>query len=68
MILKLLHFRDKEIILRAARTAGELKIDNNKIMLFPDYILDVQHQCATYLIVKKKLRLLRVKYSLLFPA
>ena len=66
MILKLLHFRDKEVILQAAHMAGKLKVDGNRVMLFPDYTLAVQHQHATYLIVKKRLRELGLKYSL-FP-
>ena len=68
MVMKLLHFRDRDSILQAARLAESLEIEGNRVMLFPDYTIAVQQQRATFVNVKHKLRDLGLKYALLFPA
>ena len=68
LLAKLFHYRDRDAILRAARAKGNLEVEGNHIMIFPDYTLAVQHQRSTFQAVKKRLRDLGLKYSLLFPA
>ena len=68
MLIKLLHFRDRDIILRSCRASGPIKIENSSVMIFPDYTAAVQQQRATFLGVKRRLRELGYKYALLFPA
>lgn len=41
-ILKFLHFRDRDEVLRAARVQGELAYQNSKILIFPDYSVETQ--------------------------
>ena len=68
LLAKLFHYRDRDAVLRAARAAGNLELEGSRIMIFPDYTLAVQHQRSTFQAIKKKLRDLGLKYSLLFPA
>ena len=68
LLAKLFHYRDRDAVLRAARVRGDLEFEGNRIMIFPDYTLAVQHQRSTFQAVKKRLRDLGLKYSLLFPA
>ena len=63
MVMELLHFRDRDAILRAARAAGSLEIKGNHVMLFPDYTIAAQQQRATFLKLKHKLRDLGLKYA-----
>ena len=68
VILRMLHFKDRDAILREMRKLKEILVENTKIMLFPDYTLAVQHQRNSFIVVKRKLRELGFQYSLLFPA
>ncbi|KAJ1098411.1 hypothetical protein NDU88_003522 [Pleurodeles waltl] len=66
-ILCLLHFADRDNILRSVRSSSPPRVENAQVMLVPDYTLAVQKDCASYLLLKRKLRNLNLKYSLLFP-
>ena len=68
LLAKLLHYRDSDIILQEARRSGPIKVNNNTIMLFPDYTAAIQQQRSSFLTVKRKLHALNLKYALLFPA
>lgn len=67
-IFKLLHFKDRDAVLRAARAQGELLYDNTKLMIFPDYSVETQRQRKSFDTVRAKLRDCGLKYSMLFPA
>lgn len=67
-IFRMLNFRDRDLILREARRAGELRSENAKIMLFPDYSVETQRQRRTFDQVKAQMRTRGLKYSMLFPA
>lgn len=67
-IFRLLNFRDRDLILREARKVGELRTENAKIMLFPDYSVETQRQRRTFDQVKAQMRVKGLKYSMLFPA
>ena len=68
VIAKILHFRDRDLILRMARKHGPYTIENSKVSIFPDYTLSVQKQQASFLAVKRELRNAGIQYALLFPA
>lgn len=68
MLIKLLHFRDREAIIRAAREKGCLLFNGNGITIFPDFSVATQKQRATFLAVKRRLRDLQLSYSMLYLA
>lgn len=41
-ILRLLNFQDRDEILHASRSVGDLRHQNNKLMIFPDYSIETQ--------------------------
>ena len=68
VIAKILHFRDRDLILQMARKYGPYTVENSKVSIFPDYTLSVQRQRASFLAVKRELRNARIQYALLFPS
>ncbi|KAJ1198317.1 hypothetical protein NDU88_002159 [Pleurodeles waltl] len=68
MVATLLHYRDCDHILTCARTKGDLRIDNHKIMTFPHFTKTTQKQQATFMDAKKTLQQLDLQYAMLFPA
>ncbi|KAJ1191730.1 hypothetical protein NDU88_001046 [Pleurodeles waltl] len=68
VIARLLHYRDRDILLQRAREVGPFKVANGEVTLFPDFTLDVQTKRASFLAVKRALRDEGIQYSLLFPA
>lgn len=42
LIFKHLNFRDRNLVLREARNVGELKFENTKLLIFPDYSIETQ--------------------------
>lgn len=67
-IMRLLNFRDRDELLRAARVAGELTYGNNRLMLFPDFSIETQKLRRSFDPVKAGLHSKGIKYSVLFPA
>lgn len=65
---RLLHYKDRDLLLHKPPTAGPYRVDNINVSLFPDYTLDVQRHRASFLAVKKALRDEGIQYSLMFPA
>lgn len=49
-IFKLLHYQDRDTVLPAAHIQGELKFDNTKLQIFPDYSVETQilRPCSCY--------------------
>lgn len=67
-IFKLLHYRDRDTVLRSARTQGELHYENTKLLIFPDYSVETQRQRKSFDHVRAMLREKGIKYNMLFPA
>lgn len=67
-IVKLLHYRDRDTVLRVAHLQGELKFENAKLQIFPDYPVETQRQRKSFDQVCAVLREKGVKYSMLFLA
>lgn len=59
----MLNFRD----LRASRVQGDLKFQNTKLMIFPDYSVETQKLCNSFA-VKVALKTQGNRYNALFPA
>lgn len=57
--VRILHYKDRDTILRIARDLPDLKIDNQKIRMFPDFSAEVQ---------RRRVRDLQVSYSMIYPA
>ena len=68
VLARLLNFRDRDLILQSARKIQHLEVENSKVMIFPDFTAAVQQQRATFIMVKRKMRELDLKYALMFPA
>lgn len=68
LIAKFLNFRDKEKVLRLARSKGEMTYENKKISFYPDYSADLQRRRDEFLDVKRVLREKEVEYALIYPA
>lgn len=67
-IYKLLHFKDRDVVLKEARALAELRYENAKLMIFPDYSVETQRQRKSFDTVRAKLQAKGLKYSMLFPA
>lgn len=67
-ILKFLNFRDRDEVLRADRVQGEIRHQNNKLLIFPDYSVETQKLRRSFDQVKAAMRLKGIRYSVLFPA
>lgn len=59
VLVRILHFKDQDTILRAARDLPDLKIDNGKISIFPNFSAEVQQHRQQFFEIKKCLRVLR---------
>uniref|UniRef100_A0A3Q2W1E0 L1 transposable element RRM domain-containing protein n=1 Tax=Haplochromis burtoni TaxID=8153 RepID=A0A3Q2W1E0_HAPBU len=68
LIAKFLNFRDKEKVLRLARSKGEMTYENKKISFFPDYSADLQRRRDEFRDVKQRLREKEIEYALMYPA
>ncbi|KAJ1140003.1 hypothetical protein NDU88_006364 [Pleurodeles waltl] len=68
MIARFLNFKDRDTILREARSQPDLRWNNNRILIFLDYTCEVQARRCSYEGVKQKLRAMQLTYMLLFPA
>lgn len=68
LILKILNYRDRDILLQKARDKGTILFENQRVSLYPDYTVAVQKQRFSFQLIKQKLRAAHLKYALLFPA
>ncbi|KAJ1138489.1 hypothetical protein NDU88_004872 [Pleurodeles waltl] len=68
ILAKLLHYRDRNLLLQTAREKGPLQVVGSRDTFFPDFTLAVQARRATSLEVKWALREEGLRYSLLFPS
>ncbi|XP_075712997.1 uncharacterized protein LOC142749187 [Rhinoderma darwinii] len=68
VLVKLLHYKDRDKILRKARERQDISINGAKISFYPDFSADVQKKRLQYWDVKKRLRNLSIPYSMMYPA
>ena len=66
--MKLLSLQDKFKILRLAREKEELKYNDKRVHIFPDFSTSLLQKRREFDDIKKKLRELDIKYSLHYPA
>lgn len=67
ILLKLLHFRDRDMILRLAREKKDLEIGGHKISIYPDFSSEIQRRRMQFTDVKRRLRDLNIPYSMQYP-
>lgn len=68
VLARILHYKDRDTILRAARDIPDIRIDNGKISIFPDFSAEVQRRRLQFFDVKKRLRALQLPYAMLYLA
>uniref|UniRef100_H3AB63 L1 transposable element RRM domain-containing protein n=1 Tax=Latimeria chalumnae TaxID=7897 RepID=H3AB63_LATCH len=68
IIARLLHFQDRERILRLAREAGELYWRGGKIMIFPDMSRELAAQRKRFTPARRRCMELGLRYALQYPA
>lgn len=66
--LRLLKYRDRDKLLAAAREKQDLRFNNAKIMLFPDYSPEIQQRRRSFTEARRRLRDKGLKFSLLYPS
>lgn len=66
MLIKLLHFKYRDRILRAARTLEEVSFNGNHISIFPNFTVATQKQRAAHTAVKRRLQDKYLPYSMLY--
>lgn len=68
ILVKFLSLQDKQRILRLSREKKNLKYKGNHVYIFPDFCAGTVHKRRQFVDIKKKLRELKMEYSLLYPA
>ncbi|KAJ1093077.1 hypothetical protein NDU88_006186 [Pleurodeles waltl] len=68
VVAKLLHYRDRDLLLQRARMAGPFKVKGGQASLFLDFTEAVQARRDSFTTVKRALREEGVTYGLLFPS
>lgn len=68
VLVKLLHFRDRDAILRRARDLTDVMLNGCRVSFYPDFSAEVQKRRMQFMDVKKRLRALSLPYAMLYPA
>ncbi|KAJ1118061.1 hypothetical protein NDU88_006256 [Pleurodeles waltl] len=68
IIARLLNYKDRVCVLRAACESDKELDENCKISIYPDYTNKVQNSRKGFMEVKAKLRAMNISYMLLYPA
>lgn len=68
VLIKLLHFKDRDIILWQARDLEGAGINGCRVSFYPDFSAEVQKRRMQFQDVKRRLRALQVPYAMLYPA
>lgn len=68
VLVKVLHYRDRDIILRKAREMSDIRMNGSKIAFYPDFSADLQKRRAQFQDVKRRLRAVDLSYAMLYPA
>lgn len=62
-----MNYGDRDRILAAAWNKPDLRYENSKILLFPDYSLEIQQRLRSFMEIRR-LREKGIKFSLLYPS
>lgn len=68
ILAQMLHYRDREIILRLSREKPNVQLNGARISFYPDFSSDVQKRRARFSEVKKRLQKLQAPYAMMYPA
>lgn len=68
VVAHLLHYKDRDILIKNAHNNGPYVIANSKVSIFSDYTAKVQAQRASFTEAKKALRTEGIMYSLIYLA
>lgn len=68
ILVKLLHYRDRDSILCSSREKGEIILNGHKVAIYPDFSLEVQRKRLQFVYLKRRLQNLKIPYSMIFPA
>lgn len=68
VLARLLHYRDREAVLRCAREWANVQFKGTRVSFYPDFSAEVQRRRAKFADVKRQLRNLQLPYVMLFPA
>lgn len=68
LLIKLLHFRDRDAILRKACDLADVMLNGSRISFYPDLSAEVQKRRMQFQDVKKRLCALSLSYAMLYPA
>lgn len=67
ILIKLLHFRDRDVILRTAQEKGDLTINGQRVSLFPNFTGETQKKRMLFQDIKMRLHTIYVPYSMQYP-
>lgn len=67
-LVRFLNYRDRDMILSESRKHPELRHENARVMLFPDFLAAIQQQWRSFNDVRKRLREKEINYSMLYPS
>ncbi|KAJ1155998.1 hypothetical protein NDU88_008723 [Pleurodeles waltl] len=68
VVAKLLHHKDRDLLLQRAHETGHFEVENSRVNMYPDYTAVVQAKRVSYTEVKKALRTEGIRYALLLPS
>uniref|UniRef100_A0A3Q1C1U7 L1 transposable element RRM domain-containing protein n=1 Tax=Amphiprion ocellaris TaxID=80972 RepID=A0A3Q1C1U7_AMPOC len=71
VVMKFLNFADKVRVIQAARKKGNIFVDNNKVMFFPDLSSDLLKRRKVFDPVRKELAshsIRGLRYGIIYPA
>ena len=71
VVMKFLNFADKVRVFQAAKKKGDIFVDKNKVMFFPDLSADLLKRRKVFDSVKKELATLSIRglqYGIVYPA
>lgn len=67
-LVRFLNYRDRDMLLAEAWKHKELKFENARIMLFPDFSTETLRKRRSFTDVKRRLRERELKCSMLYPS
>lgn len=67
-LVRFLTCRDRDMILAKSRRIQDLKNENVRLMLFPDFSAATQQRRRSFNDIRRRLREKEVQYSMLYPS
>lgn len=68
LIAKFLNLKDRDKIMRLTREKGNMRLENGHVAVYLDFSSEVQRKRSQFQDAKRRLRVLHLKYAMLFPA